>query len=236
MDEAEFDRFADEYRQLHAQNIRASGEAPEFFAEYKIADVAKLLPPAVAARGPAILDFGAGVGTSVPYFRKYFPNCALTCLDVSNKSLDVGRSRFASQASFVHFDGTRIPFPDANFDVVFLACVLHHIPHSEHRGILADARRVLRPGGTLVVFEHNPYNPLTVQAVNTCEFDANAVLIRPGQLKRDAERAGFARPQVRFRIFFPRALRALRGLEPSMTWIPFGAQYYLLGRKGEELT
>jgi hypothetical protein len=83
------------------------------------------------------------------------------------------------------------------------------------------------------VFEHNPYNPLTVQAVNTCEFDENAVLIRPAQLKRDAEQAGFASAQVQFRIFFPHALRALRGLEPWMTWIPFGAQYYLHGRKGE---
>ena len=234
MDEAEFDRFADEYRQMHAQNIRASGEAPEFFAEYKIADVAKLLPAAVAASGPAILDFGAGVGTSVPYFKKYFPNSKLTCLDVSNKSLDVGRTRFAGQADFVHFDGTRIPFPDAQFDLVFLACVLHHIPHSEHPGILAEARRVLRPHGTLVVFEHNPYNPLTVQAVNTCEFDENAVLIRPGQLKRDALRAGFARANIQFRIFFPHALRGLRGLEPWMKWLPFGAQYYLHGRKGGE--
>jgi hypothetical protein len=40
MDEAEFDKFADEYRSMHAANIRLSGEDPEYFAEYKIADIA----------------------------------------------------------------------------------------------------------------------------------------------------------------------------------------------------
>ena len=42
MDDAEFDRFADDYRSLHAANIRASGETPEFFAEYKVRDVARI--------------------------------------------------------------------------------------------------------------------------------------------------------------------------------------------------
>jgi ubiquinone/menaquinone biosynthesis C-methylase UbiE len=106
-----------------------------------------------------ILDFGAGVGTSVPYFRRYFPGCRLTCLDVSRKSLQVGGSRFPDEAEFVHFDGARIPFPNDHFDLVFLACVLHHIPHSEHPGIFRELARVLRPSGSLVIFEHNPYNP-----------------------------------------------------------------------------
>jgi ubiquinone/menaquinone biosynthesis C-methylase UbiE len=233
MDEAEFDRFAEEYRQIHAANIGASGEAPEFFAEYKVADVACVLAEAgVAPR--EILDFGAGVGTSVPHFRKYFPECRLTCLDVSNKSLEVGRSLFAGQANFVHFDGGRIPFPDSHFDLVFLACVLHHIPHQEHPAILAEARRVLGPGGALIVFEHNPYNPLTVHAVNTCPFDENAVLLRPGRLRRNALGAGFAAATVRYRIFFPHALRTLRFLEPWMTWLPLGAQYFVHARKRRE--
>ena len=63
MDEAEFDKFAAEYRALHAANIRVSGEDPEYFAEYKIVDLRHELAlqrPGVMA--PAILDFGAGVG------------------------------------------------------------------------------------------------------------------------------------------------------------------------------
>jgi SAM-dependent methyltransferase len=225
MDEAEFDRFADEYRALHAANIRASGESPEFFAEYKVADVAAMLAQDQSCSDPAILDFGAGVGTSVPYFRKHLPRCRLTCLDVSRRSLDLGRARFDGQAQFVHFDGTQVPFADATFDVVFFACVLHHIPQDEHVALLREAHRVLRRNGSLVVFEHNPYNPLTVHAVNTCPFDANAVLLTPGELRRSATQAGYASGVVRFRMFFPHALRALRPLERALRWLPLGAQY-----------
>jgi SAM-dependent methyltransferase len=225
MDEAEFDRFADEYRALHAANIRLSGESPDFFAEYKVADVAAMLAPLQSGAEPAILDFGAGVGTSVPYFRKYLPRCRLTCIDVSHRSLEVGRARFADQAEFVHFGGTRVPFAEDSFDLVFFACVLHHVAHSEHPALLAEARRVLRPRGLLVVFEHNPHNPLTVHAVNTCPFDANAVLLTPSSLRRSADRAGFPPGVLRYRIFFPHALRALRPLERSLRWLPLGAQY-----------
>jgi SAM-dependent methyltransferase len=231
MDEAEFDRFADEYRTLHAASVRLSGESPEFFAEYKVADVAALLGGRVSDE-PAILDFGAGVGTSVPYFRKHLPRCRLTCLDVSRRSLEVGRAHFGNEAEFVHFDGPRAPFADASFDVVFFACVLHHVAHSEHPALLAEAHRVLRPDGSLVVFEHNPYNPLTVYAVNTSPLDANAVLLTPSSLRRSAERAGFPSGVLRYCIFFPSALRSLRPLERRLHWLPLGAQYSYHARRG----
>jgi len=224
MEEAELDRFADEYRAQHAANIRASGESPEFFADYKVAQVAAWLVGRYPA-GPEILDFGAGVGTSVPYFRKYLPHCRLTCLDVSRRSLELGRARFHDEAQFVQFDGSRVPFADASFDLVFLAGVLHHVAHHEHAALLAEIRRVLRGTGTLVVFEHNPYNPLTVHAVNSCPFDANAVLLTPRKLRRSAARAGFPRGVTQYRVFFPHALRALRPLERAMRWLPLGAQY-----------
>jgi hypothetical protein len=51
VEEAEFDKFAAEYRSLHAASIKASGESPEYFAEYKIVDVAAEL---ARARGGAV--------------------------------------------------------------------------------------------------------------------------------------------------------------------------------------
>lgn len=227
MDPAEFDRFADEYRSLHARNIAISGEDPEFFAEYKIRDVAA---ESLAHHGEqlpaAILDFGAGIGSSVPYFSKHVPRARITCLDVSRRSLEVGEARFPGQARFVHFDGVRIPFPDESFDIVFAACVFHHIEHEHHIALLAEFRRVLASKGIAVVFEHNPYNPLTVRAVNTCAFDENARLITGRAMRRRLYAAGFRSVRIRYRIFFPHALRALRALEKWMRWVPLGAQYY----------
>jgi ubiquinone/menaquinone biosynthesis C-methylase UbiE len=230
MDEAEFDKFADEYRSMHAANIRLSGEDPEYFAEYKVIDIAaELERDAVVAR--RALDFGAGVGYSVPFFARHMPATRVTCLDVSRKSLDVGVARHGANAEFVHFDGRSIPYPDASFDVALASCVFHHIPHDEHVSLLGEIRRVLVPGGRLFVFEHNPLNPLTRHAVNTCAFDEHAKLIRAPTMRRRAREAGFGIADVRYRIFFPHALRSLRPLETKLTWLPAGAQYYVAARK-----
>ena len=230
MDNAEFDKFAAEYREMHAANIGASGEAPDYFAEYKVRDIASLVT--VAGSKPyRILDFGAGVGTSVPYLRKYFPRAALTCLDVSQKSLDIGQSRFPNDAEFQIFDGRIVPLADNSVDLVFVACVFHHIPPGEHSALLSELRRVITPGGALFLYEHNPYNPLTVRAVNTCPLDENAILIRPGNMLRNFKSAGFRVAQVRYRVFFPRLLSKLRFLEKYLQWCPVGAQYSVLATK-----
>lgn len=115
--------------------------------------------------------------------------------------------------------------------MVFSACVFHHIPAEKHEGLLWEICRVLRPGGLFLVFEHNPYNPLTVCAVNSCPFDENAVLIDANTFCKRVTAAGFASVQYTYRIFFPRILRPLRIIEPLLGWLPIGAQYYVVGWK-----
>jgi ubiquinone/menaquinone biosynthesis C-methylase UbiE len=230
MDEVEFDKFADEYRSLHAANIRLSGEDPEYFAEYKVADIAaELERDDLVAR--TALDFGAGVGYSVPFFARHLPTARVTCLDVSRKSLELGAARHGAAAEFRHFDGRRIPYPDGTFDVALASCVFHHIPQDEHVALLAEIRRVLTPAGRLFVFEHNPLNPLTRHAVNTCVFDEHAELILAPKMRGRVRDAGFAAADIRYRIFFPHVLRRLRPLEAKLTWLPLGAQYYVAARK-----
>ncbi|CAL1241569.1 SAM-dependent methyltransferase [Candidatus Methylocalor cossyra] len=230
MTPAEFDQFADAYRTLHHQNIRFSGESPEFFAEYKVKDAWELLWKQ-GKSATWILDFGAGIGTSVAPFRKYFPRASLTCLDVSEKSLAVGRARYPDLAEFRAFDGKRIPFPENTFDLIFAAGVFHHIPHGEHLDLLREWRRVLRPGGTALLFEHNPFNPITRHAVNTCPFDDNAHLIYPSELRRRLREAGFEQIGLRYRLFVPGFLRFLRPLERWLSACPLGAQYFVHGVK-----
>lgn len=228
MAEPEFDRFAAQYHAQHAANIAISGERPDFFAEYKIIDIADF----VAARAPGavlrVLDFGAGIGNAVPYFHQHLPGAQVTCLDVSRKSLEVGRARFGDLARFVHFDGDIMPFPDQSFDIVLCACVLHHIDPARHAALLARLRRLLSERGLLFVFEHNPMNPLTVHAVNTCPFDANARLVSARSLAATLAGAGFSNVTTRYRIFFPGWLRKLRWLEKYLRWCPAGAQYFVV--------
>jgi ubiquinone/menaquinone biosynthesis C-methylase UbiE len=224
--DVEFDRFADEYEEDHAASIRLSGERPDYFHRYKIVDLART----AAARGLAprrILDFGAGVGNSVPFMRAAFPDAEITCIDPSRRSLDIAEQRFPGMADFVDFDGKAIPHPDASFDLVFTACVFHHIPEEMHVGLLGEIERVLTPGGSFLLYEHNPANPLTRHAVNTCAFDENAVLIGAKEMRRRVLAAGFASADIAFRVFFPRALAAFRPLEHMLWGVPLGAQYHI---------
>lgn len=231
MDETEFDKFAAEYRDLHAANIRVSGEDPEYFAEYKVKDIAAERVRTGHGLDGRVLDFGAGIGYSVPFFRRHMPAARITCLDVSKRSLAIGAATHGDDADFRHFDGMTIPCDADSFQVTLASCVFHHIPHSEHVPLLREIRRVLAPGGMLFVFEHNPLNPLTRRAVNTCEFDENAVLIGASAMRSRMLEAGFDAAVIRYRIFFPALLRALRALEPYLTWLPLGAQYYVCAAK-----
>ncbi len=230
MDRVHFDHVADEYYALHARNIRYSGEPPDFFAEYKVKDVAAVM--ADGAQKPLqILDFGAGVGNSIPYWRRYFPRSIIVGADVSSRSLTLAARRFPGVAALVMFDGDRLPFSDGSFDAAFAANVFHHIDPNDHDKHLRDLFRVLRPGGKFFLFEHNPFNPLTVHAVNTCEFDRDAELVRPGLARRRLQTAGFGDIEIRYRIFFPHFVRGLRPLEKWLTALPLGAQYCAIAKR-----
>ncbi|ROZ76642.1 class I SAM-dependent methyltransferase [Ramlibacter sp. WS9] len=225
--QAEFDLLADEYHELHRANIAITGEGPEYFSEYKVADLADFVrgSGAPAAR---ILDFGSGIGNSVPFFRKYFGESILNCADVSSRSIAVARSRFPGSERYLQVEEGSIPLRDQSNDLVFSACVFHHIPHEEHDHWLAELRRLTRPGGLLAIYEHNPLNPLTVHAVRTCPLDVNACLVGARALRQRALRAGWRHVRIDYKVFFPSMLKVLRPLEPRLGWLGLGAQYRLI--------
>jgi trans-aconitate methyltransferase len=131
LDISEFDRFADEYDQMHEKNIAVTSEKPEFFHEYKIR-VLRQMAQARKLEPESILDFGSGIGNSTPFFRRYFPTAPLASADVSQRSLDVAESRFPGMATGLRIEGQSIPAKDDTFSITFSACVFHHIPHGEH--------------------------------------------------------------------------------------------------------
>ena len=233
MDKAEFDKFADAYHEMHRTGIRMSGEEPEYFAEYKIADIAREVVRTHGRldSGLEILDFGAGVGGSIPFVARYFAGSNLTCVDPSERSLEIAASRYPGAATCVPFDGRELPFDDGSFDIAYAMCVFHHIDADEHVNLMRELRRVLKPQGLLFIFEHNPYNPLTVHVVNSCPIDENAVLIPGKKLKQRLSQAGFVDSDIRYRIFFPNILRFMRPLEAALVSVPLGAQYYALSRR-----
>ena len=224
MTHAEFDSYTAVYEDQHAASIRASGEAPAYFAEYKIRVLAEMCK-SWGFDAPGVLDFGSGLGNSVPYFQTYLPRTRLHCADVSAESLKLSQAQYGPKETYHHIEGGVLPLADDAVDVCFTACVFHHIPEDEHIHWLEELARVTRPGGRLVIFEHNPLNPLTRRAVANCPFDENAVLIGAREMRRRMAKAGWSSPRADFHVFFPKALSGLRRLDPYLAWCPMGGQY-----------
>jgi ubiquinone/menaquinone biosynthesis C-methylase UbiE len=230
MNEAEFDQFANDYYNQLQTSIKISGEDPEFYAEYKVQDTFRLCAKLQFAP-KTILDFGSGIGNSIPWFRKYFPHANIICSDISAKSIEVSQKRFPGNEEYVKIADQKIALPNESVDVVFTTCVFHHIPSIEHELWISELRRVLKPGGLLIVFEHNPKNPITISVVKHCPFDANAVLLSASQMKVLLQKAGFPNSKISYRIFFPKFLSFFRFLEQYFTSIPLGAQYFIYAIK-----
>ena len=179
---------------------------------------------------PAVLDVGCGVGLMASLLEARFPG--LVGVDVARGVLPQAR-RNAPGARFVGFDGIRLPFRDGCFDLVFAVCVVHHVGVDGWPGFAAELARVTRPGGVVVIFEHNPLNPLTRAVVSRCEFDRDAVLLGRRQVRRLLDGAGLEACAARYILFFPWAGRLWSGLEAVLHWLPLGAQHYVAARKVE---
>lgn len=227
MSKAEFDRFADEYKTLHAASLSSFEKHSEYFIEYKISAIACAYNRLFSKSNSQlkIMDFGSGIGESIPYVQKYFNNFELTCVDVSARSLDIAEKNYPNIARYIHFDGVQIPIKNDYFDIIYAACVFHHIDNVDHGPIIKELYRVLKPRGHFFLFEHNPYNPLTTHVVNNCSFDEHAHLIQAPVMKRKLMRVGFDQVVVRYRYFFPTILKAFRPAEKYLGWLPLGGQY-----------
>lgn len=220
---AQFDHYAGKYREMHKANIRASGEDPEYFARYK----ADLMASWVGSRLPAsarILDFGCGIGNTIPHLHNAFPDARIDGADPSSESIRIAHENNSS-ARFSVIDGAQLPYEDGQFDLVLAACVFHHIAPAERDQWMKEIHRVLKPDGEAFIFEHNVLNPLTVKAVKDCPFDEDAILLPRRELTSLARRSGFQNVRARYVVFFPRSLSALRPAEPALGWVPLGAQY-----------
>jgi SAM-dependent methyltransferase len=117
------------------------------------------------------------------------------------------------------------------FDVIFAANVFHHISTGLRRHAMEQIYEALKPSGLFFLFEHNPYNPLVVRIVRECPFDKGVILIKPAHARKLFSSARLKVERQAYYFFFPRSLSFLRWSEKFMGYIPFGAQYMLVGRK-----
>ena len=106
-------------------------------------------------RGERILDIAAGSGDLARALAKRVgPDGEVWLTDINRRMLERGRDRLLDAgllAPAVQCDGERLPFAEASFDCVTVAFGLRNMTRKD--AALAEMRRVLRPGGRLVVLE-----------------------------------------------------------------------------------
>jgi 2-polyprenyl-3-methyl-5-hydroxy-6-metoxy-1,4-benzoquinol methylase len=223
---AVFDPFADSYSDLVTKSVRVTGESSDYFAEYKARFLARVLAGSAVKR---ILDYGCGVGSLARHLVTQFPLASIDGFDPSVESILKIDDSVRGRGSYVSSSQEL----GSDYDLIVLANVLHHVKPTKRQAIFGETFSRLAPGGRLVVLEHNPFNPLTRWAVSQCAFDADAILLSSAETRRLFQMAGFKVARRDFIVFFPRWLAFLRRLEPLLHWCPSGAQYAILGIKGE---
>ena len=230
-DPGTFNSYARNYDKVVEAAIGASGESVEFFAELRV----RLARDAISSQVPrSILDFGCGIGNTVRLLARAFPKTVVTGVDPSQEIIEVARERSSTDARrcrFVVQEETHLPFPDESFDVGFTSNVLHHIPRRDHLSWIRELRRVIRPDGMILLFEHNPFNPLTRHSVRLCEFDKGVELLRPSYIRDLLRGGGFVPEPPHYYFIFPRFLSALRPLERLVSSLPLGAQYFVRAQR-----
>ena len=116
-----------------------------------------------------------------------------------------------------------------DYDLIVIANVLHHIKPVERQDQIGVIRKLVKDEGKVIIFEHNPVNPLTRKIVRESPLDKGVVLLPSAEPFSYLKTAGFHSIQLNYIVFFPKMFSALRWLEPLLSKFPLGAQYAIIG-------
>ena len=128
---------------------------------------------AVAATAPSsALEMGCGPGHLLGALADALQGATLAGADLSPFMLELaaGDPRVAEtgRVTLYHGDARALPWDDATFDAVVAMHLVAHVPPKVARGLMEEAARLLRPGGTLLVADHRwhraPAHPGLVNA------------------------------------------------------------------------
>src|SRR4029077_14988340 len=123
------------------------------------------------------------------------------------------------------------PFAAGRFDIATVSAVLHHVPVAARPAVYAELGRVLKPGGRLYVFEHNPRHPLGRHVIARTPIDEHAILLDANEVQAGLLDSARYEVETDYLMFVPPGIKFLRSIDRALAWLPLGAQYAVAARK-----
>ncbi len=167
-----FDDYIDNYKSEVQSSIGFIGQEVDFFLDIKAEMLVRLAEKNFGkTENIKALDIGSGIGLVDKLIKSRIKN--LHGVDIEDgvvKQAIINNP----EVHYQKYDGENLPFNANTFDITFAINVMHHVPPALWENFSKEMHRVLKPGGICVVFEHNPFNPLTRKVVKDCEFDRDA--------------------------------------------------------------
>ena len=217
----DFDDFAEKYKDYLSDSLKSIDSNTSYYHESKV----KITKREINFDPEAILDFGCGIGMITKFLYKHFPVCNLFAYDNSEKSLSYVKSQLPNINCL---DNLNI---ETKFDLIFVSNVIHHVKSSDRNDFLTKIRSLLNNNGKVIIFEHNPYNPITLKIVSDCDFDVDAELIKKNNLIDLCSKNKLQVINSGYIHFFPSKLKIFFNLEKYMKWFFLGAQYFCIFKK-----
>jgi len=195
VEESAFDRLQREHHaRADADHFRWQTAAPWFAAtEAGLLDEVELAP------GERLCEIGCGEGGNLYHLRARGLPGRLFGVDYSPAKAAFARR--ATGAAIACADATRLPFGDRAFDALLIRDLLHHLP--DRAAALAEAHRVLAPGGRLMLFEPNRRSPLVRLQAALVPAERGLSASSAERLSGELEHAGFAIVRFAVRQPFP---------------------------------
>jgi len=223
---AEFDDYAEQYTTLLADPLRDRFANNDFFHRRKFMLIREFFRRSgLNAKQSSWVDIGCGQGELLRLGMAEFGSS--TGCDVSPAMLRgcEGLTVLRQEQDDV------LPFADGFADFATAVCVYHHVPLSKRAALTREAARVLKPGGTFCIIEHNPMNPVTRTVVKRSPVDRDALLLGIRETRRLLEEQRFRIVWERYFLFLPELLyRRIGFAERGLARVPFGGQYAVFAR------
>lgn len=214
------------YEAAVQEAIAFAGQPHRVYVEAKVRRLLELARRRLGEGPLDVLDVGCGIGLIDRELVQYVGS--LHGVDVSEAMVERARETVPG-VDYRVYDGARLPYEDGQFDLAFAICVLHHVAAPEQLPLLQEMRRVVRPGGLVIAFEHNPWNPLTRKVVRSCAFDVDVELLPRGKLAAAFRAADIEVTDTDYLLFSPWRSPLVETVERRLRRLPLGAQYVVAG-------